>query len=236
MCCCAMIETGCKNTNRHPCFFFVQYRRIVTKCCEFAAMRRLNSDNDKADVLFFDSGAFGWFLRLLFFPSGIVTLILIILLLKRSQHEHRVAPLPNEPNSHGLHSSGGDMMTSLTVGRREDVRMDGMKSKAMSVFQISVPKSDFDKEIERMCSSLKVERGMQRELESCGRIDSNSCGYCFGEGGAGGYVKLPCGHYHHSSCVRFAMRRGIVKCADCGDNILNLDKLLETIRSFPASK
>lgn len=83
-----------------------------------------------------------------------------------------------------------------------------------------------EEDIERICSSLKVQRMVQRELEKCGRIDSNSCGYCLGEGVDSGYVKLPCGHYHHRSCVKFALRKGIIKCADCGDCIVKSKLLL----------
>lgn len=163
----------------------------------------MRTPNDDRDVAFFDSSAVGWILRLLFFPSGVITLLLVVFLFKRTQQGH-----------------GGD------VGVREK-REVSLSAKSGAHF--AVPKIDFDREIERVCSSFKIDGQLQRDLELCGRLDSNSCGYCLGEGTFGGYVKLPCGHYHHRSCVRQALCMGVTKCIDCSDAILNVENFVETL-------
>lgn len=175
----------------------------VQKQHDGLSKRAMRSPGDDRHGLFFDSTAMGWFLRLLFFPSGIITLILVLFLLKRGQQDHRVDGQTGQESEMYL-STGSD-------------------------YRVSIPKIDYDREIEQICKSLKVERHLQRELELCGRLDSNSCGYCLGEGCFGGYLKLPCGHYHHRSCVRQAMRVGLVKCIDCGDSIINVEKLVDNL-------
>lgn len=146
---------------------------------------------------FFNSSAVGWLLRLLFFPSGILSLLLIGLLLDR-RCQRMSAKTSTSDDEHDEH----------------DERSDSDKLFA----------AELEKELERVCYGLKIGKQRQKDLELCGRIDSTSCGYCLGEGGGCfGYVQLPCGHYHHTQCVRRALRHKLFKCADCGDAIVNIE-------------
>lgn len=151
------------------------------------------------DGLFFDSSPVGWLMRLLFFPSGVISLFLIILLLKRAQ--------VNSKDERTLRNEAEDRDQSSAALRPK--RMD-------------------DKRVRRLLDSLRIDRRRQKELQLSGRIDENSCGYCLGEGPLSlGYVQLPCGHFHHGHCFRRALRMNLIRCADCGDRIQGNDKLAE---------
>lgn len=152
-------------------------------------MRAKGGPNDGP---FFDASPMGWLMRLLCFPSGIITLILVVLLLKRSPTSNA-----NGKNGHADCRSG-----------RQGSR---------------VP----EKHLRRIFDSMRLARQRQRELELSGRIDENSCGYCLGEGPKTlGYVQLPCGHFHHGHCFRRALEMGLMRCADCGDHIPDLDTVI----------
>lgn len=152
---------------------------------------------------FFNSSAVGWLLRLLFFPSGVLSLILIGLLLERGSRKV------------GANANTGDVDPDR---QSEDVE------KAFV--------AELERELERMCNALKIGKQRQKDLELCGRIDSSSCGYCLGEGGGCfGYVQLPCGHFHHAQCVRRAFGLRLYKCADCGDIIVNVECALRNLRN-----
>lgn len=151
---------------------------------------------------FFNSTAVGWLLRLLFFPSGILSLLLIALLLDRGPGKAtaKASTSDDECNEHS------DSDRSFPAG--------------------------LEKELERICNALKIGRQRQKDLELSGRIDSASCGYCLGEGGGCfGYVQLPCGHFHHAQCVRRALSQKLFKCADCGDTIVNVECALQKLKS-----
>lgn len=136
----------------------------------------------------FDNSALGWLLSLLFFPSGIISLALIVVLLKR-----------------------GDMKTA-----EEEQKDKIMRAGRLKIQSEKTVRKLRGEEIQRILLEHRVERGTQRELEKSGKINSETCGYCMGSGVGNPYIHLPCGHFHHARCVKSALEQNLSACADCG--------------------